>query len=59
MVSNTLHFTKNANFVSIFDLNGKLIFSANNNISAIDVSMLNERVYFIDVDGAKSKFIKY
>jgi hypothetical protein len=58
-VSSTLHFTSTANFVSIFDLNGKLILSANNNISAIDVSILNEGVYFIDVDGVKSKFIKY
>ena len=58
-VSNTLNFTKNANFVSISDLNGKLIFSANNNIKVIDVSMFNEGVYFIDVDGVKSKFIKY
>ena len=58
-VSNTLHFTKNATFVAVFDINGKLILSANNNINAIDVSMLNEGVYFIDVDGVKSKFIKY
>ena len=57
-VSNTLYFTKNANFVSISDLNGKLI-SANNNINTIDVSMFNKGVYFIDVDGVKSKFIKY
>ncbi len=57
--SNTLHFTKNATFVEIFDLNGKLVLSANNNINAIDVSMLDEGVYFIDVDGVKSKFIKY
>ena len=58
-VSNTLHFTKNATFVAVFDINGKLILSANNNIKAIDVSMLEEGVYFIDVDGIKSKFIKY
>ncbi|MDB9809239.1 T9SS type A sorting domain-containing protein [Flavobacteriales bacterium] len=58
-VSNTLHFTKNATFVAVFDINGKLILSANNNIKAIDVSMLEEGVYFIDVDGVKSKFIKY
>jgi hypothetical protein len=58
-VSNTLHFTSTPNSVSIFDLNGKLILSANNNISTIDVSMFNEGVYFIDVDGVKSKFIKY
>ena len=58
-VSNTLHFTKNATFAAVFDINGKLILSANNNIKAIDVSMLNEGVYFIDVDGVKSKFIKY
>jgi hypothetical protein len=45
--------------VSIFDLNGKLILSANNNTSAIDISMLGEGVYFIDLDGVKSKFIKY
>jgi len=57
-VSNTLYFTKNANFVSISDLNGKLIL-ANNNINTIDVSMFNKGVYFIDVDGVKSKFIKY
>ena len=57
-VSNTLYFTKNANFVSISDLNGKLIL-ANNNINTIDVSMFNNGVYFIDVDGVKSKFIKY
>jgi len=58
-VSNTLHFTSTPNSVSIFDLNGKLIFSANNNINTIDVSLLNEGVYFIDVDGVKSQFIKY
>ena len=58
-VSNTLHFTKNATFVAVFDINGKLILSANNNIKAIDVSMFDEGVYFIDVDGVKSKFIKY
>jgi hypothetical protein len=58
-VLNTLHFTKKATFVEIFDLNGKLILSANNNINAIDVSMLDEGVYVIDVDGVKSKFIKY
>ena len=58
-VSNTLHFTKNATFVAVFDINGKLILSANNNINAIDVSMFDEGVYFIDVDGVKSKFIKY
>jgi len=57
-VSNTLHFTLTANFVKIFDLNGKLIL-ANNNINTIDVSMFNKGVYFIDVDGVKSKFIKY
>ena len=57
-VSNTLYFTKNANFVSISDLNGKLIL-ANNNINTIDVSMFSKGVYFIDVDGVKSKFIKY
>jgi len=58
-VSNTLHFTSTANFVEIFDLNGKLILAVNNNTNAIDLSMLNEGVYFIDVDGIKSKFIKY
>lgn len=58
-VSNTLHFTSTPNSVSIFDLNGKLILSANNNINTIDVSVFNEGVYFIDVDGVKSKFIKY
>ena len=58
-VSNTLHFTATANFVEIFDLNGKLILSANNNTNNIDVSMFEEGVYVIDVDGVKSKFIKY
>jgi hypothetical protein len=58
-VSNTLHFISTTNSVSIFDLNGKLILSANNNTSAIDISMLGEGVYFIDLDGVKSKFIKY
>jgi len=58
-VSNTLHFTKNATFVAVFDINGKLVLSGNNNINTIDVNMLNEGVYFIDVDGVKSKFIKY
>ena len=57
-VSNILYFTSTANFVSIFDLNGKLVLSGNNNINAIDVSILNEGVYFIDVDGVKSKFVK-
>ena len=57
-VSSILHFTSTANFVSISDLNGKLIL-ANNNINTIDVSMFNKGVYFIDVDGVKSKFIKY
>ena len=57
-VSSVLHFTSTANFVSISDLNGKLIL-ANNNINTIDVSMFNKGVYFIDVDGVKSKFIKY
>jgi hypothetical protein len=57
-VSSILHFTSTANFVSISDLNGKLILSANNNAKAIDVSILNDGVYFIDVDGVKSKFIK-
>ena len=37
----------------------KLVLSGNNNISAFDVSVLNEGVYFIDVDDVKSKFIKY
>tara|TARA_B110000261_G_scaffold51313_1_gene60696 strand:+ start:658 stop:795 length:138 start_codon:yes stop_codon:yes gene_type:complete len=45
--------------VEIFDLNGKLILTVNNNANTIDVSMLEEGVYFIDVDGVKSKFIKY
>jgi len=58
-VLNTLHFTSIANFVEIFDLNGKLILTVNNNANTIDVSMLEEGVYFIDVDGVKSKFIKY
>jgi hypothetical protein len=58
-VLNTLNFTSTANFVEIFDLNGKLILAVNNNTNAIDVSMLNKGVYFIDVDGVKSKFIKY
>jgi hypothetical protein len=58
-VSNTLHFTKKATFVAVFDINGKLVLSGNNNINTIDVNMLNEGVYFIDVDGVKSKFIKY
>jgi hypothetical protein len=58
-VSNTLHFTSIANFAEIFDLNGKLILTVNNNANTIDVSMLEEGVYFIDVDGVKSKFIKY
>ena len=58
-VSTTLHFTSTPNSVSIFNLNGKLILSANNNINTIDVSVFNEGVYFIDVDGVKSKFIKY
>jgi len=57
-VSSTLHFTSIANFVKIFDLNGKLIL-ANNNINTIDVSMFNKGVYFIDVDSVKSKFVKY
>jgi hypothetical protein len=57
-VFNTLHFNSTANFVSISDLNGKLIL-ANNNINTIDVSMFSKGVYFIDVDGVKSKFIKY
>ena len=58
-VLNTLHFTSTANFVEIFDLNGKLILSANNNTNAIDVSMFDQGVYVIKVDGVKSKFIKY
>ena len=58
-VSNTLHFTSTANFVEIFDLNGKLILSEYNNTKAIDVSMFDEGIYVIDVDGVKSKFIKY
>ena len=58
-VSSDLYFTSTANFVSIFDLNGKLISSVNNNTNSIDVSMFNKGVYFIDVDGFKSKFIKY
>jgi hypothetical protein len=58
-VLNTLHFTSIANFAEIFDLNGKLILTVNNNANTIDVSMLEEGVYFIDVDGVKSKFIKY
>jgi len=58
-VSSELHLTSTANFVLIFDLNGKLILSVSNNTNAIDVSMLNEGVYVIDVDGVKSKFIKY
>jgi len=58
-VSSDLYFTSTANFVSIFDLNGKLISSVNNNTNSIDVSILNKGVYFIDVDGFKSKFIKY
>ena len=37
----------------------KLILTVNNNANTIDVSMLEEGVYFIDVDGVKSKFIKY
>ena len=45
--------------MEIFDLNGKLILTVNNNANTIDVSMLEEGVYFIDVDGVKSKFIKY
>jgi len=57
-VSNTLHFTKNASFVAVFDVNGKLVLSGNNNINVIDVSLLDKGVYFIDVDGVKSKFVK-
>ena len=57
-VLSTLNFTSTANFVSIFDINGKLVLSANNNINAIDVSLLDKGVYFIDVDGVKSKFVK-
>ena len=58
-VLNTLHFTSTANFVEIFDLNGKLILSINNNTNTIDVSKFDKGLYFIDVDGVKSKFIKY
>ena len=58
-VLNTLHFTSTANFVEIFDLNGKLILSVNNNTNTIDVSEFDKGVYFIDVDDVKSKFVKY
>jgi FtsP/CotA-like multicopper oxidase with cupredoxin domain len=57
-VSNALYFTKNTTFASVFDVNGKIILSANNNINAIDVSMLSNGIYFIDIDGVKTKFVK-
>ncbi|MFQ3332656.1 MAG: hypothetical protein ACI8ZH_000548 [Flavobacteriales bacterium] len=56
--SNVLHFTENATFASVFDMNGKLILSVNN-INTIDVSLLGKGVYFINIDGVKSKFVKY
>jgi len=55
-VSSTLHFTSTANFVTVFDINGRLILSEKNNINAIDVSQLKKGIYFIDMDGVKSKF---
>jgi len=57
-VANTLNFTETANFVSVFDINGKLMLSESNNITSIDVSILANGVYFIDVDGVKTKFVK-
>jgi len=57
-VSNILYFTKNAIFVAVFDISGKLVLSENNNINTIDVSSLDKGIYFIDLDGVKSKFVK-
>ena len=57
-VANILNFTETANFVSVFDINGKLMLSESNNITSVDVSILANGVYFIDVDGVKNKFVK-
>jgi len=56
--NNILYFTQYAKSVKIFDINGKLILSENNNVNSIDVSMLDKDIYLIDVDGVQSKFVK-
>ena len=56
--NNTLYFTQYAKSVKIFDINGKLILSENNNVNSIDVSMLGQGIYMINIDGVKSKFVK-
>ncbi|MBC8266460.1 MAG: T9SS type A sorting domain-containing protein [Flavobacteriales bacterium] len=58
-VQNTLYLSEYVNSVKVSDLNGKLIISQKNNVNTIDVSRLSKGVYFIDVDGVKSKFVKY
>ena len=55
--NNTLYFTQYAKSVKIFDINGKLILSENNNVNSIDVSILGKGIYMINIDGFKSKFV--
>jgi hypothetical protein len=55
-VSNTLFLSESANHVQVFDVSGKLVLQQQNKVKQIDVSQLNKGIYFIDMDGVKSKF---
>jgi hypothetical protein len=55
-VSNTLFLSESANHVQVFDVNGKLVLQQQNKVKQVDVSQLNKGIYFIDMDGIKSKF---
>ena len=53
---NTLFLSELANHVRVFDVSGKLVLQQQTQIKQIDVSQLNKGIYFIDIDGVKSKF---
>jgi len=55
-VSNILFLTQLAEQVMVFDVSGKLVLQHKNQVKQIDVSQLKKGIYFIDMDGIKSKF---
>lgn len=53
----TLEHIKNIDRVNIFDLRGKLVFQTTNRIKEIDISGLNEGLYFMNVHTLNEKMV--